>query len=206
MKPLTKRQHEILEFIKSYSASNNYAPTLEEIKHYFRLRSVATVHKHLVQLERKGCIHRDWNQSRSIQLDVEKSAGASIDVPLLGLVAAGVPIEAVSGHETITIPQDMLGRHETYVLKVKGDSMIEEQIRDGDYLIVESRSDAENGDVVIALINDTEATVKKFFREPPDRIRLQPANPSMFPLIFNSQQVKIQGLVLGVLRKFQASL
>ncbi|MBN2382705.1 transcriptional repressor LexA [bacterium] len=205
MKPLTKRQYEILDFIRDYRLKYGYAPTLEEIKLHFSLHSVATVHKHLTQLEQKGFIHRDWNQSRSIRLEPEPSEVAGVEVPLLGLVAAGLPIEAIAGNETITIPQDMLGRRETYVLRVKGDSMIDEQIRDGDFLIVESRAEAENGDVVVALINNYETTVKKFYREPPGRIRLQPANPAMQPLFFNSDQVTIQGLVLGVLRKFHVS-
>ena len=203
MKPLTKRQHEIYDFIKVYRSNFGYAPTLEEIKHHFQLRSVATVHKHLSYLERKGFIKRDWNQSRSIQFKEEMDLVRSVEVPLLGLVAAGHPIEAITGHETMAIPPDLLGRRETYILQVKGNSMIEEQIRDGDYIIVESRTEAENGDVVVALIDNHEATVKKFYREPPDKVRLQPANPDMAPLILNSERVTIQGLVLGVIRKFR---
>lgn len=202
MEPLTKRQRELLTFLKDYWREHGYAPTLEEMAGHFGLRSVATIHKHLSHLERKGFISRDWNQRRSIRFHEISGLTEIPEVPLLGVVAAGTPIEAVSEEESIAIPPDMLGRRETFVLRVRGESMIDEQIRDGDFIIVESRDDAENGDVVVALVNEVEATVKKFYREPPDMVRLQPANETMAPIIVNSKNVRIQGRVLGILRKF----
>lgn len=203
MEPLTKRQHEILKFIQDYISEHSYAPTLEDIKVRFNLRALSTVHKHLSSLAKKGAIKRQWNQKRSIQIVKNVSFEQAVEVPLLGYVAAGSPIDVVTGNETISIPSDMLGHRDTYVLRVKGNSMIDEQIRDGDYIIVEARTDAENGDVVVALINNIAATVKKFYREPPDKIRLQPANPDMEPIILRGDEVIVQGRVMGVLRKFR---
>lgn len=200
--PLTKRQHEILIFLQDYIGTRGYAPTLEEIMRHFRLRSVATIHKHLSHLERKGAISRNWNQRRSVMFQETMQTGV-VELPLLGYVAAGTPIEAVAEQETITIPHDMLGRRETYVLRVRGDSMIDEQIRDGDFIIVESRNEAQDGEVVVALVNGNEVTVKKLYREPPDMIRLQPANTSMLPIVLPAGQVIIQGVVMGILRKFR---
>jgi repressor LexA len=120
---------------------------------------------------------------------------------MLGYVAAGVPIEAVAGTETIAVPEDMVGRRDTYVLRVKGDSMIDEQIRDGDFVIVEDRKTADNGEMVIALVGGLDVTLKKFYREN-GRIRLQPANPTMQPMIMDASLVQLQGVVVGVMRKY----
>jgi repressor LexA len=165
------------------------------------LSSLATVHKHLVNLEGKGFLRRGWNRSRSLELLGEANPGAT-NLMLLGYVAAGEPIEAIEHRTLISVPEDMIGRRETYVLQVKGNSMIDEHIRDGDYVVVEDRDMAENGETVVALIRGTEATLKKFYREN-GHIRLQPANPSMAPLILREDEVQVQGVVIGILRKFR---
>jgi repressor LexA len=159
------------------------------------------VHKHLTNLEEKGCIRRLWNRSRSVELLSARTGHRAVELPMLGYVAAGLPIEAVTGSETIAVPEDLVGRRDTYVLKVKGDSMIDEQIRDGDFVIVEDRKTAENGEMVIALLGGSDVTLKKFYREH-GRIRLQPANPAMQPMIVDAALVQLQGVVVGVMRKY----
>ncbi|HXE79348.1 MAG TPA: transcriptional repressor LexA [Vicinamibacterales bacterium] len=201
MLPLTKRQREILDYLSEFIQQHGYAPSLEEIGRRFNLSSLATVHKHLTNLQDKGFIKRAWNRSRSVELVPTRMGGRAVELPLLGYVAAGAPIEAVPGSETIAVPEEMVGRRETYVLRVKGSSMIDEQIRDGDYVIVEDRKNADNGEMVIALLDGQEVTLKKFYREP-DRIRLQPANPEMQPLLVPPDRVQIQGVVVGVMRKY----
>ena len=198
---LTKRQKEILDYISEYSASMGYAPTLREICSRFALSSVATAHKHLAHLISKGYLSRTPHVSRSLEPVAGESGSAAADVPLLGFIAAGSPVEAVAQSETISIPEDMLGRGKTYVLQVKGNSMIDEQIRDGDFVIVEERSAAQNGETVVALLNGQDATLKKFYREG-ERIRLQPANPAMEPIYVSEQELFIQGVVIGILRKY----
>ena len=165
MQPLTKRQREILDYLQEFIQQHGYAPSLEEVGRRFGLSSLATVHKHLTNLQDKGFIRRSWNRSRSVELMPARVGQRAVDVPLLGYVAAGLPIEAVASAETIAIPEDLVGRRETYVLRVKGDSMIDEQIRDGDFVIVEDRKTAENGEMVIALLGGHEVTLKKFYRE-----------------------------------------
>lgn len=199
---LTRRQKEILDYLGEYIAREGYAPTIEEIAHNFGLHSLATVHKHLTNLQEKGLIKRAWNRSRALELVPSEVKVQAIELPLLGRVAAGSPIEAVESTETIFVPEDMIGRGRTYVLQVKGDSMIEEQIRDGDYVIVEDRQVAREGEMVVALLGGENVTLKKFFREPGGRIRLQPANATMKPLVVNAEDVRIQGVVIGVLRKY----
>src|SRR5213596_2951801 len=167
---LTKRQKELLDFLRAYIAEHGYAPTLDEIGRHFALGSLATVHKHLTNLERKGRIRRLANHSRALELTEAPAAGAAVAVPLLGRVAAGAPIEAVEVPETVTLPEELLGRGETFALRVLGDSMIGEGILDGDLIVVESRPDAENGAAVVALVRG-EATVKKLYRER-GRVRL----------------------------------
>jgi repressor LexA len=130
-----------------------------------------------------------------------RAGGRAIELPMLGYVAAGAPIEAIAGSETIAVPEDLVGRRDTYVLRVRGDSMIDEQIRDGDFVVVEDRKTAENGEMVIALIGGTEATLKKFYRES-GRVRLQPANPAVQPLVVDPANVQIQGVVVGVMREY----
>ena len=201
MLPLTKRQREILDYLNDFIQQHGYAPSLEEIGRRFGLSSLATVHKHLTNLQEKGFIKRSWNRSRSVELIPARVGTRSVEVPLLGYVAAGAPIEAIAGAETINVPEDLVGKHDTYVLRVKGDSMIDEQIRDGDYVIVEDRKTAENGEMVIALVGGADVTLKKFYREA-GRIRLQPANPAMQPMLFDPEQIQVQGVVIGVMRRY----
>jgi repressor LexA len=197
---LTRRQAEILAFINEYVEAQGYAPTLQEIGRRFGLSSVATVHKHISQLVSKGYLRRGRNRSRDLT-PVHRRAEDMRRVPLLGLVAAGHPIEPFTVHEDITLPEDWLGRSQTYALRVRGESMIDEQIRDGDLVIVEARETARNGETVIALVDGEGVTVKQYQREGA-RVRLQPANPSVPPLILEEERVRIQGVVIGVLRRF----
>ena len=200
--PLTKRQKEILDFVRDFLEEHGYAPSFEEIADRFGYASLATVHEHLENLRTKGYIRKGYNESRSIELVPTRMTVSAVAVPLLGNVAAGVPIEAVEQQETVTVPEDMIGRGEHYVLRVNGDSMIEEQIRDGDYLVVRQRETADNGDMVVALVDRESATVKKFFREKDGRVRLQPANATMQPMYFGADQVLVQGIVVGVIRRY----
>jgi repressor LexA len=201
VQPLTKRQREILDYLQEFIQQHGYAPSLEEIGRRFGLSSLATVHKHLTNLQDKGFIRRSWNRSRSVELLPARLGLRAVEVPLLGFVAAGAPIEAVATSETIAVPEDLVGRRETYVLRVKGDSMIDEQIRDGDFVIVEDRHTAENGEMVIALVSGTDVTLKKFYRDN-GRVRLQPANPTMQPIMLDPTAVQVQGVVVGVMRKY----
>jgi repressor LexA len=200
---LTKIQKEIFDYIENFIKTRGYAPSMEEIAGHFHYDSLATVHKHLTHLQQKRLIRRKKNASRSIELIRVASEQQGWDVPLLGYVAAGRPIEAIAMNEVISVPPDMVAtKGKTYVLQVRGDSMIDEQIRDGDYVIVEDRQNVENGEMVIALIDDEETTLKKFYRERGGQIRLQPANPQVKPMTFPADRVKIQGIVIGILRKY----
>jgi len=149
----------------------------------------------------KGFIRRSWNRSRSVELLSGRTGNRALELPLLGFVAAGAPIEAVSSNETIAVPEDLAGRRDTYVLRVKGDSMIDEQIRDGDYVIVEDRKTADSGEMVIALIEGSDVTLKKFYREN-GLVRLQPANPAIQPLLLDPSHVQVQGVVVGMMRRY----
>ena len=184
---LTRRQKEILDYLTRHIERKGYAPTIEEIGEHFGLNSLATVHKHLTNLQEKGLIKRAWNRSRALELVPTQVAVRAVELPLLGRVAAGAPIEAVESSETIYVPEDMVGRKDTYVLQVKGDSMIEEQIRDGDYVIVENRKPARDGEMVIALLGGENVTLKKLYREGGGRVRLQPANSRMKPLLVSRE-------------------
>jgi len=199
---LTRRQKEILDFLGRHIERKGYAPTIEEIGEHFGLSSLATVHKHLTNLQEKGLIKRAWNRSRALELVPTQVSVRAVELPLLGRVAAGTPIEAVQSTETIFVPEDMVGRKSTYVLQVKGDSMIEEQIRDGDYVIVEDRTTARDGEMVIALLDGENVTLKKLYREGGGKVRLQPANSRMKPLFVDQDAVRVQGVVIGVLRKY----
>ncbi len=200
---LTKRQREILTYLNEYSAENGYAPSFEEIADRFGYSSLATVHEHLSNLERKGYIKREYNESRAIEVLPSDIYPRALQLPLVGSVAAGMPIEAIASQEMITVPEDFVrkgGNH--YVLRVRGNSMIEEQIRDGDFIVVNSRQTADNGEMVVALVHGDSATVKKFYRERGGRIRLQPANVTMGPMYFDEHEVTIQGIVVAVIRKY----
>jgi repressor LexA len=198
---LTKRQKELYDFLDGHLAQYGYAPTLEEIGLRFKLSSLATVHKHLTNLEQKGLIRRTWNHSRAIELVRQGTARAAVELPLLGRVAAGRPIEALEAADTIAVPEDLIRRQNTFVLRVAGTSMIGDGILDGDYIVVEERPTAENGETVVATING-EATVKRFYRERPGRVRLQPANDAMDPLVVRDKDVEVRGVVVAVLRKY----
>ena len=199
---LTRRQKEILDFLDKHISRKGYAPTIEEIGEHFGLSSLATVHKHLSNLQAKGLVKRDWNRSRALELVPTRVAVQAVELPLLGRVAAGSPIEAITASETIFVPEDMVGRRDTYVLQVKGDSMIDEQIRDGDFVIVENRRTARDGEMVIALLDGDSATLKKLYREGGGTVRLQPANARLKPLYVDQDRLRIQGVVIGVLRKY----
>src|SRR3712207_1559392 len=194
--PLTKRQREILTYLGEYVEGNGYAPSFEEIAAQFNYNSLATVHEHLSNLERKGYIKRSYNESRAIQILPSDATPRAVELPLLGSVAAGMPIEAVVSQESLTVPEDFVRRGGShYVLRVRGNSMIDEQIRDGDYVVIQERPSADNGEMVIALVGGSSATVKKIYRERDGRIRLQPANETMAPIYVHEDDVTIQGIV-----------
>lgn len=195
---LTRRQHEIVQFIRQYVEENEYAPTMQEIADHLGV-SRPTVFEHIETLQAKGALHREALKSRTIELspDLDPRRAA---LPLVGTIAAGSPIEAVETPEVLDLEDLFQGRPgETFVLRVQGTSMIDEQIRDGDYIIVEKRDQARNGETVVALVDGGDATLKRFYKEK-GRIRLQPANPDMQPIYVRDCQ--IQGVVIGVLRKY----
>jgi len=202
---LTRRQKQILDYLTEHIDTYGYAPSIDEIRQHFNLGSLATVHKHLLTLERKRVIRREPNQSRSIELlpTTEFNRGGIVEVPLVGTIAAGEPIEAITEEERIGLPEELLGAGRTYVLKVRGNSMIDEQIRDGDFVIIEERQTAQNGQTVVALLNGSDVTLKKYFDEG-NRIRLQPANPEVDPIYLDKKKdnLQIQGIVIGILRKY----
>jgi len=201
--PLTRRQHEILDYLRAHIDDKGYAPSFEEIAERFAFQSLATVHEHLTNLERKGYIRRTHNESRAIEIVPPKGQTGATELPLLGLVAAGAPIEALTDNETFAVPDELLPRRgRSYVLRVRGSSMIDEHIKDGDYVVVQERTQADNGDTVVALLNGAGATVKKYYREPGGWIRLQPANAELSPLRVNERDVMVQGVVVGVIRKY----
>ncbi|OPZ07803.1 MAG: LexA repressor [candidate division BRC1 bacterium ADurb.BinA292] len=197
---LTRRQREMLNVIEQFIEENRYSPTLEEIADQLGLSSLATVHKHLQNLEQKGLIRRQWNHSRAIEV-TSKARVRGNGLPLMGEVAAGLPIEAIENPEYIDVPRELVGRRESFVLRVRGDSMIDDGIRDGDLLVVESRRTALPGQTVVALIDGAEATVKRFYPEG-EIVRLQPANETMSPLRYPAARVRIQGIVVGLMRKY----
>lgn len=198
---LTRRQRQVYDFIRGFIAEYGYSPSLEEIGAHFGLASVATVHKHVQHLVEKGFLRKSWNRSRSVEPAADETATA-VCLPLLGSVAAGAPIEAVEVNETIEVPRQLVGRiRDAYVLQVRGDSMIEEQIRDGDYVIVESRPEARDGETVVALIRGEEATLKKLYRQGPT-VRLVPANAALEPIEIKAEDVQVRGVVRGLLRQY----
>src|SRR5213079_119852 len=204
---ITKRQRQVYDFISDFVQRNQYSPSFEEIGEGLGLSSLATVHKHITNLEKKGLLSRDYNRSRSIDLLPPKgrlkqamSVNTGLVLPLLGRIAAGMPIKAVQNNETISLA-DFVRSKEVFVLEVRGDSMQDEAILDGDYVLVEKTKTAHNGDIVVALVEMTDATLKRFYREG-DKIRLQPSNAAMQPIIVPAASVEIQGRVIGVLRKY----
>ncbi|HVR29622.1 MAG TPA: transcriptional repressor LexA [Thermoanaerobaculia bacterium] len=199
---LTPRQKEILEFIRDFRRANGYSPTHREICERFGFTSYGTVHKHLKLLERKGFLRRDWNQKRGVELVDAKAGAGSLEVSFLGRIAAGEPIEAIRDEETLAVPPQLLrgpeGQH--FVLRVVGESMIEEGIHDGDLVVIQRRDTAATGDMVVALIDD-EATLKRFYPEG-ERVRLQPANRAMPALLLPADKVRVQGVAVGLMRRF----
>jgi repressor LexA len=205
---LTKRQKEVLNYLVGFLNKNGYSPSFEEIAHSLKLTSLATVHKHLSTLEKKGYIRRGYNQSRSIEVvQLPKPIREQVldrhvvELPLAGRIAAGQPLEAVESNETISLADFARGQG-TFVLQVKGESMRDDHILDGDYIVVEQTQVANPGEIVVALVGEDEATVKRFYREPGGKVRLQPANSAMAPIVVPGTDVKIQGRVVGVLRKY----
>ena len=236
---LTRRQKQVFDFLVDFINRQGYSPSFEEIGTGLGLSSLATVHKHMQTLERKGFIRRSYNQSRSVEvvavpgsvpfaktavspfgrrkaaetgdgiepLSTEAMPAAStilgnMEFPLLGRIAAGQPVEAIPNPETFSFGDFTAGRGSLFVLRVKGDSMIDDHICNGDYILVEGTQTAENGEIVVALIEGTDATLKRFFHAPNGKVRLQPANAQMDPIIVPAREVKIQGRVVGVLRKY----
>ena len=247
---LTRRQKQVLDFLVTFINRRGYSPSFEEIGKGLRVSSLATVHKHLETLEKKGFIRRGYNQSRSVEVvalpgsvpfakaalraglffdragrprkaekaqagtpgtlsraqeDADRAFAALVGklaFPLLGRIAAGQPVEAVSNPETFSLADFSSAKSNVFVLRVKGDSMIDDHICDGDYILVEGGETASHGEIVVALIAGTDATLKRFFREPNGKVRLQPANAQMEAIVLPARQVKIQGRVIGVLRKY----
>jgi repressor LexA len=198
---LTKRQKEIFDFICEYLEREGYAPSLEEIGERFGLSSVATVHKHVQNLVDKWLLRKAWNRSRSLEIVREEQGPTGAEIPLLGRVAAGRPIEAVATPDTIAVPADMVGRRECFALRVSGDSMIDDHIVDGDVVVLESRKVPRGGETVVALIRGEECTLKRFYQDG-GKIRLVPANARLAPMEFPAEDVEVQGVVIGLVRNF----
>lgn len=204
---ITRRQREVYDFISRFVAENGYSPSFDEIGKGLKLNSLATVHKHITNLEKKGLLTRDYNRSRSIDLLPPKgrlkqamAVNTSVVLPLMGRIAAGQPIEAVQNNETISLA-DFVRSKEVFVLEVRGESMQDEHIVDGDYVLVEKTKTAHNGDIVVALVEGSDATLKRIYREG-EQVRLQPSNVNMKPIIVPAISVDVQGRVIGVLRKY----
>jgi repressor LexA len=200
---LTRRQREIYDFIRGFVSEKGYSPSLEEIGEHFDLSSVATVHKHVQHLVEKGMLKKAWNRSRSVEpIEPEPVAGGLTSLPLLGTVAAGQPIEAVEVDESIDVPPELVtGRGRHYALRVAGDSMIEDQICDGDYVVVESRDEARDGETVVALVAGSDVTLKKLYRDGP-HVRLEPANERLQPIVVPAEDVQVRGIVRGLIRRY----
>lgn len=197
---LTPKQLRVLEFIRTFRDSHAFSPTLEEIARAFHVSKI-TILQHLRALEKRGAIRRTPYQARAIEL--RGPAGhfqPARQIPLAGVISAGEPIEAIEDRELMDLSDILEGRTDPFLLRVRGDSMIEEQIRDGDYVICERRTTARDGETVVAVLENGEATLKKLYRERNGRIRLQPANESLKPITV--KKVEIRGIVIGVLRKY----
>jgi len=204
---ITRRQRQLYDFISEFVQKNGYSPSFDEIRVGLKLSSLATVHKHISNLEKKGLLTRDYNRSRSIDLLPPKgrlkqamSVNTAMVLPIMGRIAAGQPIEAIQNPETISLA-DFVRSKEVFVLEVSGQSMQDEAILDGDYVLVEKTRTAHNGDIVVALVDGADATLKRFYHEG-ENIRLQPSNKAMTPIIVPAASVEIQGRVIGVLRKY----
>jgi repressor LexA len=205
---LTRRQKEVLDFIADFVDANGYCPSFDEIAHGLHLASLATVHKHITALAAKNYLKRGQNQSRSLELaprylqEQRRKRPESAGVPLLGRIAAGSPVEAVEQRETLNFA-DFAGSGNTYALQVRGDSMIDDHICDGDWILVEKTEQASDGEIVVALVRGSEATLKRFYRVSPETVRLQPANSALEPILVPASDVAVQGRLLAVLRKYR---
>ena len=197
---ITRRQKEVLDFIGGFVQRNGYSPSYEEIARGLKLSSLATVHKHINNLQNKGLLQRAHNRSRSIDVLPARSKTRSERLPLMGRIAAGLPVEAVATAESISL-SDITGNREVFALQVRGDSMRDEHIIDGDFVLVESTQTARQGEIIVALVDGMETTLKRYYREG-DRIRLQPSNAEMDPIYVPAAQMAIQGRVLGILRRY----
>jgi len=198
---LTERQKQIVDFIRRYRDRRGISPTQREICEEFGYSSFGTLQKHIKLLMEKGVLVRDWNKRRSLVLAEEENRRYAVEVPLYGRIAAGKPIEVVAGDETVSVPEVLTKKGENYVLRVNGSSMIEDGIHDGDFVVVNRREKAHNGEMVAALVNG-EATLKRYYRESDGRIRLQPANERMSPLLVHENDVEVQGVVVGLMRRY----
>ena len=199
--PVSPRQRQIYDYLCRYIDAHRSAPTIAEIGAHFKLSSPSTVHHTLTALEREGLIRRIPNVSRGIEV-VRQESDEEMEIPLLGVVAAGQPIEAILNNETVCVPRDMVGRSRTYALRVRGDSMIGDHICDGDLIVVQSQKTAENGQTVVALVDGTDATVKRFYKGR-DHVRLEASNPQYKPIVVKpADRASIQGVVVGVIRKY----
>jgi repressor LexA len=209
MSPVTlyKRQKEIVDFISQYIQKNNTSPTLQEIATAMSLSSLATVHEHINALVKKGVLRKYEGSVRGLEIISERfeSNLTGIELPLVGYIAAGKPIDAIEdSYETVTVSPDMVsGIKKCFVLQVRGDSMIDEGIFNGDYVVIQKQDTADNGDIVVALIDNGFATLKSYFREKDGKVRLQPANPNMDPIYTSEENLLIQGKVTGVIRKYR---
>jgi repressor LexA len=205
---LTKRQKQVLDFIAGFVEENGYCPSYEEIAKGLELASLATVHKHISILETKSYLKRGFNQSRSLEVtakymaEIHRAKPAQSEIPMRGRIAAGAPLEAVEQSETLNL-SDYIGGANTYALEVRGNSMIDDHICDGDVVLLEKVSEAKDGDIVVALVSGSEATLKRIYREPEDMIRLQPANSTLKPIFVPAADVEVQGRLLAVLRKYR---
>jgi repressor LexA len=205
---LTKRQRQVIDFIAHFLDDNAYCPSYEEIAQGLELASLATVHKHISVLETKGYLRRGFNQSRSLELtpkflqEQRRSRPQLAEIPLLGRIAAGTPVETVEQKESLNLA-DFAGNGSTFALEVRGDSMIEDHICDGDLILLERVSEAHDGDIVVALVNGSETTLKRFYRESATTVRLQPANAALKPILVPARDLEIQGRLLAVLRKYK---
>jgi len=206
---LTRRQREVLDLVAKFVDDNGYSPSYEELARGLNLASLATVHKHISALTKKNYLKRGFNQSRSLELGPKyaqehrrQKETTALEIPLMGRIAAGRPVESVENRATLKLA-DFVGHPGTFALEVRGESMIEDHICDGDMVLLERAQDVRDGDIVVALVAGTETTLKRFYREPGDKIRLQPANAALAPIIVPSEDVQIQGRLLAVLRKYK---
>ena len=199
----------MLDFIAAFVDENGYSPSYDEIAHALNLASLATVHKHITALEQKNYLRRGVNQSRSLDIaprylqeQRRQRQKLSLEVPLLGKIAAGVPVEAMEDRTKLSF-SDFLGNSDTFALQVRGESMIDDHICDGDMVLIERNQDFRDGDIVVALVKGVETSLKRIYREPRNMVRLQPANSEMKPMYYQASEVEIQGRLLAVLRKFR---